>query len=299
MIENQRHPSEAQISSQQTPEPLPPTIEYSDYNRIPVNDNIYISLPVNINLISELDANKSIGNRKRETDCLNNSHNKNPSFTQYEQSNYSTSSSSALERGQTLITSFFKAQAISFDKDTDDESILKEESVRKQDFSKAILTWHKDRIVQKYLHHSSVVQDKNNSLIRKLEQYQAALSLKYQHLWILLQKRIDIYYLDICFRIFNIYTCELMAANGVTMKKTTRSNSIEAITAARAVQKLQTTSDTADGSTATGVASNEHVTRRFIRGNKTADGVRLMFLPESKEEILEKDSCKFRCDHCY
>lgn len=211
-----------------------------------------------------------------------------------------------LEKGQTLLTSFFSYVR---NKTEEGREIrlqkIKEKYESARNKSQQSLAIHRsESIKHKYRRQLIALHKKHKHLIEKLQRVRTVVRAKYEYENYQNSRRhIDIWFLNICFKAFDVYTSALWNLNNRNMKKASRSNAIEVIAAGRGMQKLQTitiaeaTPTAVDGTIppAGGVAivNTDSASRRLIRGNKTADNVRMMFLTDSKEETMEKDACKW------
>lgn len=156
------------------------------------------------------------------------------------------------------------------------------------------------RIVRKYLRQFAISRESHQRLRRKLDRLRRSYRREYTRLWRPLAENIDLLFVHICIETFERYTRVLCEMNGMTVKKSTRSCSVESLAMGKSLQKLAAVVEEGNvavpaSATMCGVggSGSDHVTKRLVRGNKTADNVRLMFLPGSREDTIEKDCCKF------
>lgn len=207
-----------------------------------------------------------------------------------------------LEKGQTLLTSYFSYATNTAEASSQTLQLKEKYKCYRDDAHQSLTIRQSKCIKQKYRRLLIALQKKYKHLIEKLRQIRTLAREKYKNEYNRRShQNIDAWFLNICFKVLDVYMHASWNLDDRNMKKTSKNNAIEVIAAGRGIQKLQTMTiaeptPTVDGAGqlagGAAIVNNDSASRRLIRGNKTADNVRMMFLTDSKEETLEKDACK-------
>lgn len=185
------------------------------------------------------------------------------------------------------------------------------------DIHKRGFCYRNRKILQKYLKKSSRKQIVRNQSIRKLSVIRKKFLRVYTKSWQKFKNKINLLLVFICIQIFEQYTSALLRLYGLhRLKKSgaesesNRKHSLNFIIANRRVHQifrgqynkeaikmpsssyLPSVINTTTSINATPSTGNDLMTKRLPKGSKTVDNVKLMLLPDSKQEALEKDFCK-------
>lgn len=213
----------------------------------------------------------------------------------------------SLEKGQTLLTSFFRPIQIKKADEIDDNSVEyfididEPDNLVISDYEeplpdRKLLLWHREQILRKY-HRINV----RKFLIRKLLHLKIAVQLaskirkQYSPHWHLFRKNKNVRYVYRCLLSYHELTCMFFEQ---TKRREQFKMTTEALVINRRVQKLLNENNTnmrdSNEENPTPVHNpSDAGAKRPPKNQRTSDNARQLLLTENVQESVEKDICKY------